>query len=67
MAALTADGAPDDLVHLADHGANYPRIVYADRIVEQAELAMLEYVWWRSYQRFGARLGSHTSLEVKQA
>lgn len=34
MAAFTADGPLDQLVHHADHGSNYLSIVYTDRIVE---------------------------------
>ncbi|MFC6236068.1 IS3 family transposase, partial [Leucobacter soli] len=34
MAAFTADGPLDELVHHADHGSNYLSIVYTDRIAE---------------------------------
>ena len=34
MAAFTATGHLDDLVHHADHGSNYLSVVYTDRIVE---------------------------------
>lgn len=34
MAAFTADGPLDELVHHADHGSNYLSVVYTDRITE---------------------------------
>lgn len=34
MAAFTAEGPLDELVHHADHGSNYLSIVYTDRIAE---------------------------------
>lgn len=34
MAAFTATGPLDELIHHADHGSNYLSVVYTDRIVE---------------------------------
>jgi len=34
MAAWTADGKRDELIHHADHGSNYLAVVYTERIIE---------------------------------
>ena len=38
-----------------------------DGIVEQVELATLEYVWWWNHERLHGELDMRTPIEVEQA
>ncbi|GAA3024769.1 hypothetical protein [Microbacterium dextranolyticum] len=67
---MAAWGAGDDLsglTHHSDHGSNYMAMVYTDQIVEQVELATLEWVWWWNNPRLHCELDMRTPIEVEAA
>ena len=65
MAAFSTTGDLTGLTHHSDHGSDYMSLVYTDRIVEQVELATLEWVWWWNNQRLHSELGYRTPAEVE--